>query len=111
MPGLVAGSGGETKGRPGAPECGRLGLNSLGCGKKLSPDALPGGGGQRVRAHVLDSESGGAKGHYPNRSTTQHCGGSTFFENFFEKRQPRRRVPVDRVEGARRCPSRRTRRP
>src|SRR4051812_23175693 len=35
----------------------------------LSPDALPGGGGRRVRAHVLDSESGGAKGHYPTGST------------------------------------------
>jgi len=42
-----------------------------------------GGGGQRVRAHVLDSESGGAKGHYPNRSTREGASGSRFREIFF----------------------------
>ena len=42
-----------------------------------------GGGGKRVRAHVLDSESGGAKGHYPNRSTREKASGSQFREIFF----------------------------
>ena len=34
---------------------------------KLGPEALPGGEVSAFRAHVLDSESGGAKGHYPSR--------------------------------------------
>src|SRR6218665_1189764 len=42
----------------------------------LSPDALPGGGGGRVRAHVLDGEGGGAKGHDPNRPTGKRAVGS-----------------------------------
>lgn len=41
-----------------------------------------GGGGLRVRVHVLDSESGGAKGHYPNRTTMEGDGGSMGAQKF-----------------------------
>ena len=34
-------------------------------GKNVEPGSATGGEGWRVRAHILDSESGGAKGRYP----------------------------------------------
>jgi hypothetical protein len=73
--------------------------------------ATGGGGGQRVRAHVLDSESGGAKGHYPNPKTTQPPRGSApgelFFGAGFGKRAPTGRWVR---EWRRTWPSRRRRR-
>jgi len=59
-----------------------------------------GGGGQRVRAHVLDSESGGAKGHYPNRSTRDGACGSQFREIFFSPDSKGNRRAAASVEPA-----------
>lgn len=53
---------------------------------ELGPDASPGGGeGGCVRACFVDSESGGAKGHYPRCRTPRTHAGSAFpkvFSNF-----------------------------
>jgi hypothetical protein len=42
----------------------------------VGPESDTGGGGCRFRAHILDSESGGAKGHYPNYRTRKAENGS-----------------------------------
>src|SRR5688500_4113861 len=63
---------------------------SAGPQTKLGPDAPPGGGGERARAHVLDSESGGANGHYPNPSTTEGPLGSKRHEIFWPGTRPLR---------------------
>lgn len=47
------------------------------------PEALPGGEGKRFRAHCSDSESGGAKSHYPNCRTSLKHRGSRRRENIF----------------------------
>jgi hypothetical protein len=44
--------------------------------KCVGPESDTGGGGCRFRAHILDSESGGAKGHYPNYRTRKAENGS-----------------------------------
>ena len=50
-------------------ECARDRIENSRSWKVLGPEASPGGEGGRFRAYVLDSESGGAKGHYPNIKT------------------------------------------
>lgn len=52
--------------------------------KEVGPEASPGGGeGRRFRAHVVDSESGGAKGHYPKFRTSAAAPGSPATNKFY----------------------------
>ena len=64
--------------------------------KNVEPGGATGGGGWRVRAHVLDSESGGAKGHYPKSKTREWPAGSAGSEKF---RVPRKDLSATLVSG------------